>query len=287
MKDLRYFFLLSRPLNVGIAALVFSISCLVAQKWDFFFLNSPEFWGSLFALMGVMAGGYWVNDVFDFKIDRINKPEKVIVNSHISIKKALSVYFVSQVMILGFAFLGLPLRVFIFCLAAWLILLIYAAWLKRVSVLGNLMISTLTAAVIWLAMALFDIRWQLIWLSMFAFEITFLREVTKDIEDIKGDLKFGLKTLPVQVGIRGAKKVLFVAYFVLMFSAWIPLFNEYYRIGEINGYYFMFSVILIQFPAVFILQKTMRAHRPQDFSSPSFFLKLMIPAGIVAVLFLK
>lgn len=287
MKDLRYFWLLSRPLNVGIAALVFTLACLIAQKWDFLILENRDFQGTLLALIGVMAGGYWVNDVFDFKIDRINKPEKVIVNSFVSSKKVLTVYFVSQVIILGIVFFSLPLRVFIFSATSAFVLLVYAAWLKRISVLGNLLISTLTASVIWLAMSLFGIRWPLIWLSMFAFEITFLRELTKDIEDIKGDLKFGLKTLPIQMGIRSVKKLLLFAYLVFILSAWVPLVSEYLRTNEINYNYLMFSLILIQFPAFFILKKTMRSSKPQDFASPSFYLKLMIGAGILAVLWLK
>ena len=50
------------------------------------------FWATLLTIAGIAATGYWINDVYDFRIDRINKPNRTIVNAILSVKKVMTIY---------------------------------------------------------------------------------------------------------------------------------------------------------------------------------------------------
>ena len=90
MKAIRHFFWLSRPLNVLITLIAFALAAHMAQGDILQCLRDAQFWYGCVALTVITATGYWVNDAFDFKIDRENKPRKVIVNAHLSVKKVLT-----------------------------------------------------------------------------------------------------------------------------------------------------------------------------------------------------
>lgn len=286
MKDILYFFHLSRPLNVLITLIAFTLGAFLALGNELTFLNDPAFWIGFGALAVVTATGYWVNDAFDFKIDRVNKPRKVIVNAHLSVKKVLTAYFTSIVLVLGASFFLQELPIFLVNVAAVTLLFGYAALLKRTTVVGNVVIAALTALVLYYAGLHYTLNIPLLWTVIFAFEVTFLREVVKDIEDIEGDLHFKLQTLPIRVGIRGAKKVLYVAAFVMWLSCFGPFVQGIVLEGEWNWLYLGASIVLVQLPLAYLFRLLVKAKEPADFSVPSQFLKFLIFLGMASVLFL-
>lgn len=233
-----------------------------------------------------MAGGYWVNDVFDFKIDQINKPKKVIVGFYLSSKKVLTVYFVVQIICLLISGIFLPWFVALHVGVALLLLFVYAWFLKRISVAGNLVISTLTTMVVLIAMALFSVKVALIWLSVFAFEVTFIREVIKDMEDIRGDLRFKLKTLPIQAGLRTTRKIVALGIFLFIFSCWLPLLSSLYFNKPISFEYLLISLLLVQIPSILGLALMRQGKRPKDYRLPGNIFKWVIGGGVISILFL-
>jgi len=152
----------------------------------------------------IAAGGYIINDIQDIVIDKINKPKKGVVGTHISQKTAYYIY-------IGCTFIGVFVGFYLanaiersgfsvlFVLTAGL-LYYYAISLKRYLLLGNIIISFFTALSI-LLIGLFDVlpiltevniflvkyvfNILLIY-SSFAFYTNLLREIIKDIEDIDG-----------------------------------------------------------------------------------------------------
>ena len=135
-QNLRHFWRISRPLNVCISLMAFGISCFLAQNRELDFLLDPLFWGTALTIGVIAATGYWINDVHDYRIDRINKPHKMVVNAILSVKKVLTVYFLVNIGILLFSFgyLGWAQEKFhitFINFVSVILLFIYASYLKR------------------------------------------------------------------------------------------------------------------------------------------------------------
>ena len=291
-RDLKYFFLISRPLNVLISVLTFAVACFLATHKSLNFLLDAPFWATALIIAVIAATGYWVNDVYDFRIDRINKPKRTIVNAHLSVKKVLTVYFIVNGLILLFSlgYLGFTLgfyhMTFINLLSVGLLFL-YASYLKRIGGVGNLLIAFLIALVLILAYYLYEtLPLSLVWAMVFAFQITFIREITKDVQDIKGDLAFGLKTLPIQIGVSGTKRVLLVVYFLFLLSTYLPVLASWWRGGDWLWEYMVLSVLLVQIPCIYLVRMMWRSEEPNHFAMQSNMLKVLMLTGMVTLFFL-
>lgn len=287
MKDFLYFYRLSRPLNVLITQVAYALGAYIAMGKDFSFFEQIEFWYGFVALTVISATGYWVNDAFDFKIDRVNKPKRVIVNAHLSVKKVLTGYFVAVALVLGSSLILQNISLFFINLSAAVLLFGYAAWLKRTTIIGNLVIASLTGLVIYYAGMMFGFRLALIWTVIFAFEVTFLREVVKDMEDIEGDLKFKLNTLPIRAGIKVTKQVLYISVIVFILSCYGPVVMDLMLRKPLNWVYLGVSVGAVQIPAYLVLWQLVQAKESDDFRKVSSYLKGLIFLGMISVLFLK
>lgn len=291
MRDIKYFFYLSRPFNVFISLLTFGVACFIATGQSLLFLKEGTFWATAATIGVIAATGYWINDVYDFRIDRINKPNKTIVNAILSVKKVLTAYFAANFSILIFSGILITyhfreVQVTFINVLSILLLFIYASYLKRVSVAGNLVIAFLIALVIILAGYLYNINLQLVWTMVFAFQITLIREITKDIEDIRGDLQFHLKTLPIQVGIRNTKKILLFLYICFWVSCYMPILVHYYEEQKWLTTYGIISIFIVQIPLFWVLRKMLKSAKPDDFSIQSKYLKYIMLSGIMTLFFL-
>lgn len=286
MRDIRYFFLLSRPLNVLITLLAFSLAVHIATGNLLTAIADPQFWWGCICLTVITATGYWVNDAFDFKIDRENKPRKVIVNAHLSVKKVFTAYFAAVIVVLGFSALMQPPVLLAVNAGAATLLFLYAWLLKRTTVVGNIVIATLTAMVVYYAALMYFPTTALMWTILYAFEVTFIREVVKDMEDIKGDLKFKLQTLPIRIGLGATKRVVVAAYVVFVLSCYAPVLEALVRTGQVNWEYVLGSALMVQSPAVYMAFRMSRAKVTADYSWQSKWLKGLIFAGMVSMLLL-
>lgn len=292
-RDLLNFIRISRPANVLISFLSFAVGCYLVSDKDLHFLLELPFWGTGLTIAIIAATGYWINDVHDFRIDRVNKPSKTVVNALLSVKKVLTVYFLTNMGILLFSltYLGWYLGKFnitFINFVSVILLFIYASWLKRVSVAGNLVIAFMVALVLILAYYLLgDINLSLIWAIVFAFEITLIREITKDVQDIKGDLQFGLRTLPIQIGMRHTKQVLLVLYVIFLMSTYLPFVEAQWRMDQWLWAYLFLSVALVQVPCLYTIRLMWRAREPEDFGVQSGMLKILMLTGLVTLFFLR
>jgi 4-hydroxybenzoate polyprenyltransferase len=289
-KDIYYFYKISRPLNLAISFLSFFIACFIAKsnRHSLRFLADWQFWAVSLVITLIAAGGYWVNDVYDFRIDRINKPERTVVNAFLSVKKVLTAYFVLHFLLFAFCFIWFPPIhiLFVFTLAIFL-LFIYAAWLKRVSVVGNLVVSFLTALVIITAGYLYGVNTPLTWMIIFAFQINLIREIIKDIEDVKGDFEYKLQTLPIQLGIDKTKWLLYLLFIIFIVTCNLPFMFQLSRNGDFLWNYLVFSVVFVQLPSVYLLIKLIYLKNYIELAFHSKVIKWIMLSGILTILFLK
>jgi len=178
-------------------------SFFVSQSFVF---NAPVFLGALAALF-IMGGGNSLNDYFDYRIDKLNKPERPIPSGVIKRQSAL---IFSICLFLGGIFLGLFLNVFALSIVLinTILLIVYARYSKTMSFAANVLIALMTSSVfIYSATILHILDTNIIVLASSAFFVMTAREILKDIEDIQGDIQSGASTLPIKLGIRLARTI--------------------------------------------------------------------------------
>lgn len=236
----------------------------------------------LMALSTVMiaAGGYIINDYYDQKIDMINRPQRVVVGTILRRRLAMLAHLVLTLggLTLGFS---LDLKVGVLHLFSSFFLWYYSNFLRRIALIGNVIIAMLTGFTLLVVLVYLERHEVLVYAySLFAMAIILIREVLKDIEDVKGDATFGCQSIPVIFGIRGAK--LFI-YFICIGSAGLLLFFLISVESWLVRYYFL-GLVPIFF---WFIYKLVKADRQKEYSSLVRFTDLIIFSGLVSMIFIK
>jgi 4-hydroxybenzoate polyprenyltransferase len=285
LRDIVSFYRLSRPANVLISAISFFTGVYCSGK-SFSWVTDPTCWYLLITVILITASGYWINDVADSKIDQVNKPEKRIVGPLISAKKVLTGYNVVIILVLLIS-MFLPKIFFLINTVSMATLFVYSMYLKRTSLYGNLTIASLCALLI-LEGSIFTGKMSLsiVSMSVFAFEITLIREIVKDIEDFEGDLAFKLKTYPIEAGIKSAKKLTFLFLILFCISLFIPPAFSYYFKQDFKLTYLIFMIPLVLLPGIYLIQNLSHAKTKVDFHLMSTRLKWIMLSGMISMLFL-
>lgn len=240
----------------------------------------PDFRLLLLSLstMIVAAGGYIINDYYDVKIDLINKPGRVVIGKDVARRYALLFHSVLSVMgtVMGF-FLNWEIGVINFFSA--FLLWWYSNELKRQPFIGNLVVALLTGLSVFLVNVLYPPYRPLIAIySIFAFAMTLIREIVKDMENQKGDNSFGCKTLPIIWGVRKAKLLVYWLMALLFVS--VVYINQLYR--QLPLFYFF---IFLFVPLLFLFVRLVRADTKKDFYVLSQWCKVILLLGIVSMVF--
>ncbi len=282
-KDLFRFYVISRPRNIVIALAVFAFASYVSGLGTFKFIEDRRFYLQALTMAAIMAGGYWINDVFDHKIDRINKPEKTIVGRHISTKKTLTGYWAVNIFATVLT-VFLPVKFWMINFGTMAALFVYAAYLKRYAVWGNLTIAVLTALPVITGAMLYHFKPVHLWAAVLAFWVNFIREIVKDVEDVRGDLTHGLQTLPIKIGLRSTKTFLFVNYFILFVHLSFPAFFYYYWDGVTVVSYLILTTVLVVPIWGICLKELIFAIKPADYKRQSKLLKFMMALGLICLL---
>ncbi|HSZ72316.1 MAG TPA: geranylgeranylglycerol-phosphate geranylgeranyltransferase [Cytophagaceae bacterium] len=201
---------------------------LVLQQPSLHALLSVKIWLVVFSIVLTAAAGYVINDYYDIKIDYVNKPRRVLVGRIIARRTAIIFHSVMNVVAVAFsAFVGW--KFFISVLFSSFLLWYYANSLKRKPLAGNLVVSFLSGFSIYLVGLLRKGEgYDIVIFSCFAFLISLIRELVKDMEDIKGDAAFGCKTLPILLGERKTKVfvIFLAALFITMLAFYFYPRNE-------------------------------------------------------------
>lgn len=280
------FFLAKTQLVDAFSALCGIQSCLLDFHWITLSL----------ATIFVAASGNVINDIFDQDIDYHNKPEKVIVGKLVSETNAWNLYYAlgSIGLALGMLLcwqLGNVSNSLIFMLSAGG-LYFYSHSYKRQLLIGNVVVALLAGLVPFLPLYIemmcnpdtwMSLPWTgyLMAFSVFSFLTTFIREMVKDMEDIKGDTLMHCNTIPIVLGMNGAKAVASALLLLLIgIVAWLQMAwlrdNQYLLLG----YFF----VAVQAPAIFALIQLFRGKSSKDFHRTSTLLKLLMLGGILSMI---
>lgn len=256
--------------------------------------------GLLFLILAtvlIAAGGYIINDSYDVVADKINKPKKRTVGVTIDEKQAKLIYFGLTFTGLGLGFIltslmGHPIYFIYFLLSAGFLYL-YARFIKKYALIGNLLVSILVGLSV-ILVPLFELipaidtsnnEEQLgaftvfTSVAIFAFAITLIRELVKDIEDIQGDHVAGYKTLPILLGAqRTARVSVILTLIIITFISWYTFTFLYdYKIAVATVF---FAIIT---PLGYCCSKLWEATKKSELSHISLILKVIMFVGICII----
>lgn len=188
-------------------------------------LTDKGFFLMVSATVMIAAAGYLINDYYDVKIDFVNKPERVVVGKKLKRRWVLVGHTILNFSAIGIGtYISLPIGATIF--GAAFLLWLYSNQLKRLPLVGNLAIAALTGMTMVLVAEYFQERTYIIaCYAVFAAFITLIREIIKDVEDRKGDERFGCRTIPIVYGVAKTKTFLFVIMGVFIITVFILLQN--------------------------------------------------------------
>jgi 4-hydroxybenzoate polyprenyltransferase len=314
MKLISAFFRLVRWPNlvfIALTQLLFYYSVIIPSLPDSYFqkpgsLNPFIFYLLVTASVLIAAAGYIINDYFDINIDLVNKPSKMVVQK--IIKRRWAIFFH-----LAITFAGLVLSAFVAFKTSIIIIVgnivcafllwVYSTTFKKKLLSGNIIISGLTA---WTVMVLYFATNNALTATSglplnvaagmyriykfaalyagFAFIISLIREVVKDIEDREGDARYNCKTMPIVWGVP-ASKVFVGVWLVVLAGALIILQFYVIQIGWWVSALYVFLFVII--PLFWILKKFYIAQNAKEYHLVSTAIKLVMLTGICSMIFIK
>ncbi|HHP7240612.1 MAG TPA: geranylgeranylglycerol-phosphate geranylgeranyltransferase [Cyclobacteriaceae bacterium] len=243
------------------------------------YILNPQLFLLVSSTCMIAAAGYVINDYYDIKIDLVNRPDRVIAGRIIERRWVIVIHFLLTLIGVG---LGLVISfkvALVHCFSAFS-LWFYSNYLRRKPFVGNLLIAFLTFLSILLVGLYFKNNLLLVSLyATFAFTANLVREIVKDLEDLKGEKHFGCETLPVLIGITRTKKVINVITFLSILI--LTIFLIYLEDLFLTLY---FTTILSA--VVFFLFKLRRADSRYRFNKLNNLLKLIILAGVISMVFI-
>ncbi|WP_306349993.1 geranylgeranylglycerol-phosphate geranylgeranyltransferase [Flavobacterium sp. '19STA2R22 D10 B1'] len=223
-----------------------------------------------------IASGYIINNFYDSQKDLINRPNKSMLDRLVSRKTKLQVYFTLNFIVTALAFLVswravLFFAVYIF--AIWF----YSHKIKKLPVIGNLMAALLAVLPFFGILLYYKNFYAVIFgHAIFLFLLILIREMIKDLENIKGDLANGYQTIPILYGEAVSKKIITVLTILTVFPVYILI--EIYDVGYMDIYFYASMIILVLFLVYLWKSKT-----KEEFLLLHNTLKFLIVAGVFCI----
>lgn len=231
----------------------------------------------------VCAAGNILNDLVDIKIDRINRPDRPLVTGAIPKTHAFTLALALSVLSIVIS-LFINVSVFVAVLVALLLLALYNFKAKKIPIIGNTIIAFLggltfiTGGLAVDKSLTFVLPGPLI-PAIFAFLFHLAREIVKDVEDIEGDRREGVTTLPQIVGVSRALLVALGVFFVFSLLSFFPVFK-----GWFGHWYEIIAVYFIDLPILLLLIFVWGNPTPKMLRAGSMVLKGGMALGILALI---
>lgn len=307
MKKLIGFLRLVRWPNlvfIALTQLLFEY-CIYERVFNNTVHEKTSFYLLVLASVLIAAAGYIINDYFDLDIDQINKPDKVVVNAVIS--RRWVIFWHMFLSMLGLYCTMFALRfteywhLILANMCSVIFLWVYSTSLKKQLLVGNVLISLLTA---WVIGILYFSKYPLsgfpesdypyhqnlrffrlsILYAGFAFVISLIREVIKDLEDIEGDRKYGCRTMPIVWGVNASK--VFVSVWLVVLIATLVILQLY--VIQLGWWFsILYCLMLIVSPLMYVFRKLFKAKTAAEFHHLSVIIKLVMFTGILSMIFFR
>lgn len=245
------------------------------------------------------AAGYVINDYFDTKTDKLNRPHRVVVGKLISRRLTMTIHLVLNGLGVALGFylawsIGMMFLGFVFLLVSGL-LWFYSTTYKRQFLIGNILVAFLTGLVPFMValfeipllmneynaiMIDFDINLNhiLLWIggfSFFAFITTLIRELVKDMEDFEGDHAYGRRSLPIVLGLNISKIIVSGLILITLFALFVVV--VFYLNDPIT---FSYMIIALVIPMTFLIFRLWKANSSKAYHIASILTKVIMLSGL-------
>lgn len=253
------------------------------------------------ASLFIASAGYIINDYFDINIDEVNKPQKMVVDRIIHRRWAIAWHLILSFSGVILTALALPFfekwYLILANIACVVLLWFYSTNFKKSLLIGNIVISLLTS---WTILIIFFskvtagnafkpgtytqpkfFRLAILYAG-FAFISSLIREALKDIEDIKGDARYGSHTMPIAWGINATKVYIAVWMIVLIIML---LVIQVYVLQFRWWWLVVYAVITVILPLVVIFRRLFKASSTEQYHSLSSWIKFVMLTGTLSMIF--
>ena len=224
-----------------------------------------------------IASGYIINSFYDSKKDLINRPNKSKLDRLVSQKTKLQVYFTVNFVVALLAFL-VSFRAVLFFSVYIFLIWFYSHKLKKHPIIGNLTASLL-AVLPFFAILLYykNLYPQIFAHATFLFLLLLIREIIKDLENLKGDIANDYQTIPVKFGEVFAKKTITLLTVITILPVYFLV--EIYDVGYMDIYFYVSLIILI-----FFLVYLWKSDSKPDYLRLHNILKFLVVSGVFCII---
>lgn len=239
-----------------------------------------------------IASGYIINNFYDSQKDLINRPNKSMLDRLVSQKTKLNVYFTLNFIVVFLAFI-ISWRAALFFSVYIFLIWYYSHRIKKYPIIGNLL-SALMAILPFFGIMLYYYsklpfeeiennknKLEVIFThANFLYLLLLIREMVKDLENIKGDLANNYRTIPIIYGENFSKKI--ITFLVIATIIPIYLLIEIYDVGYMDSFFYSCLIVMILF-----LNLLWKSNSKEQFLKLHNILKFLIVAGVFSIILIK
>ena len=227
-----------------------------------------------------IASGYIINNFYDSKKDLINRPNKSMLDRLVGQKTKLNVYFTLN-FIVAFLAIFVSWRAFLFFSVYIFLIWYYSHRIKKYPIIGNLTAAFLAILPFFAILLYYKNLYEVIFgHATFLFLLLLIREMIKDLENIKGDLANDYKTIPIVYGEVVSKKIITALTIATIVPVYVLI--EIFDVGYMDIYFYTCLIILI-----FFLLSLWKANSKKQFIVLHNVLKFLIVAGVFCIVLIN
>jgi geranylgeranylglycerol-phosphate geranylgeranyltransferase len=264
---------LIRPVNVAIVFVTILLAGILAK---------PGGWNTLWVIVAgisgalIAAGGNAINDYFDVKVDKINRPDRPLPSGTVTLEEARSIWMYTSGAGLSLSALLGVWNLFI--AAVWVGgLYVYSQRLKGTVLVGNLTVAFMTGLAFPFGTLVTGRPDLGLYPGLFAFLANLAREILKDVEDVDGDATANIETLAVKHGVGAGHLAVTIVLSVLILLTFLPVI-----VGVYNYAYLLF-VFIVDLGLSFVGLSFWYDSRPSNLRRLNLILKACMVGGLFAI----
>lgn len=227
-----------------------------------------------------IASGYIINNFYDSKKDLINRPSKSMLDRLVSQKTKLNVYFAMNFIVALLAII-VSWRAFLYFSVYIFLIWYYSHRIKKLLFIGNLTSAFLSVLPFFAIFLYYKNLYEVILgHAAFLFLLLLIREMIKDLENIKGDLANDYRTVPIVYGEVVSKKIITFLTIATIIPVYVLI--EIFDVGYMDIYFYCCLIILI-----FFLLYLWKSNTKEQFVILHNVLKFLIVAGVFSIILIN
>jgi len=265
-----------RPLNVLITAISAAVAFSLATSLEQNGYNQLNLLLVVIATSLTAGAGNIINDIYDIKIDRINKPERPLPDGRIGVVSAI-VYYLGLVGIAVYAGYLLGMHSFIAVIAVNILLFTYASYWKKSLLAKNLLVAVISAYLFYFCSITAGNALKILPLAIAAFLFHLIREIIKDIADLAGDRAEEARTIVIRYGQKVT--ITLIRALVLILIAYLAAVAYWF---DYRFYFHLIITATILPVLIFVYYQVGRTSPQADYERLSKIMKLDMLCGLLA-----